>query len=180
MIDCYASHLAGFRNWALGLCLATLMVPSIPAAGLVATKTLYYRQGDQELEGYLATPEIPPGQTRPAILLIHDWTGLQEYAKERTRQLAAELGYVALAADVYGRGIRPENPKECGVQAGLYRGDRALFRQRLLAALEVLKKQPGVDSDKLGAIGYCFGGTGVLELARSGAWVRGVVSFHGG
>ncbi|MEM7384029.1 MAG: dienelactone hydrolase family protein [Verrucomicrobiota bacterium] len=142
--------------------------------------TLNYETDGFEMEGFFARPaDLKEGEKRPGILLIHDWTGLQDYAKERTRQLA-ELGYVAFAADVYGKGIRPKNPKECGVQAGLYRGQRDLFRKRLTAGLEILKKQPGVDPDQLAAIGYCFGGTGVLELARSGAPVKGVVSFHGG
>ena len=113
------------------------------------------------------------------MLVIHDWTGLQDYAKSRATQLA-ELGYVAFAADIYGKGVRPTEPKDCAVQAGTYKNDLPLLRRRVLLGLDQLKAQPGVDATKLAAIGYCFGGTSILELARSGADVRGVVSFHGG
>ena len=83
------------------------------------------------MEGFVASPSLAEGEFRPGILLIHDWTGLQEDARERAIQIAEELGYVCFAADVYGKGVRPSNPQECGVQAGLYRKDRSLFRQRL-------------------------------------------------
>jgi dienelactone hydrolase len=115
----------------------------------------------------------------PGVLVIHDWTGVQAYSKGRAGQLAA-LGYVAMVADIYGKGIRPANPKESAAEAGKFKTDRTLFRMRLMAGLAELKKQPNVDPDKIVAIGYCFGGTGVLELARAGADVKGVVSFHGG
>jgi len=149
-------------------------------ASAAETKNMLYRSGGAELVGYLALPEdLENGEKRPGVLVIHDWTGLQDYAKRRTEQLA-ELGYVAFAADVYGKGVRPKDPKQCGVQAGLYRSDRTLFRRRLNSALEQLKKQPACDGTRIAAVGYCFGGTGVIELARSGADVKGVVSFHGG
>ncbi|MEZ5300459.1 MAG: dienelactone hydrolase family protein [Verrucomicrobiales bacterium] len=149
------------------------------SAADIETRDHPYKHGDTALEGFVATPELADGEKRPGILLIHDWTGLQDYAKERAKMLA-ELGYITFAADVYGTGVRPETPQECGVQAGKYKGDRTLFRARMNAALDQLKALPGVDPDRLGAIGYCFGGTGVIELARSGADVKGVVSFHGG
>jgi dienelactone hydrolase len=94
--------------------------------------------------------------------------------------MLAGLGYVAFAADVYGRGVRPANAREAAAQAGTYKGDRALFRRRLLLALEQLKRDPRVEGTRTAAIGYCFGGTGVLELARAGADLRAVVTFHGG
>ncbi len=144
------------------------------------TRSTTYESAGATMEGFVAVPDLNEGEYRPGILLIHDWTGLQAYAKDRARQIANELGYVCFAADVYGKGVRPENPQECGVQAGIYRGDRTLFRQRLNDALAELKKLPGCHPDQIAAIGYCFGGTGVIELARSGADVQGVVSFHGG
>jgi dienelactone hydrolase len=146
----------------------------------VTAHAISYVSGEEEMEGFVASPSLAEGESRPGILLIHDWTGLQEDARERAIQIAEELGYVCFAADVYGKGVRPSNPQECGVQAGLYRKDRSLFRQRLKDALEQLKEIPGCHPNQLAAIGYCFGGTGVLELARSGADLRGVVSFHGG
>ncbi|RYD36641.1 MAG: dienelactone hydrolase family protein [Verrucomicrobiaceae bacterium] len=148
------------------------------AATAIDTKAVSYTQGSTALEGWLATPKEASGKL-PAVLLIHDWMGVAAYAKSRTEQLAG-LGYVVLAADIYGKSVRPDNPKSAAEQAGIYKGDRALFRQRLLAGLEELKKQPNVDPARIAAIGYCFGGTGVLELARAGADVKGVVSFHGG
>jgi dienelactone hydrolase len=93
--------------------------------------------------------------------------------------MLAELGYVALATDVYGQGVRPADSAAAGKEAGKYYGDRALLRARVASGLDTLKKQPGVDADRTAAIGYCFGGGAVLELARSGADLRGVVSFHG-
>ncbi len=146
----------------------------------IKTDEVAYGSDDAPLEGYFAVPgDLKDDGKRPGILLIHDWTGLQEYEKERTKQLA-ELGYIAFAADVYGKGVRPKDPKQCGVQAKIYRSDRKLFRSRLNAALEQLKKHKQCDPDRIAAIGYCFGGTGVIELARSGADVKGVISFHGG
>ena len=117
-------------------------------------------------------------EKRPGVLVIHDWTGLQDYTKRRSRQLA-EMGYVAFAADVYGKGIRPTDPKECAATASVYKKDSVLFRKRVSVGLSELRKQPHVDSDNLAAIGYCFGGAAVLELARSGADINGAVSFHG-
>jgi dienelactone hydrolase len=144
----------------------------------VKTELITYKDGSTELEGFLAYDDSAKGP-RPGVLVIHDWTGLQEYTKSRTIQLA-ELGYVAFAADIYGKGVRPTESKDCAVQAGTYKKDLPLLRKRVLLGLAELKKQKGVDDAKLAAIGYCFGGTSVLELARSGEKVAGVVSFHGG
>jgi dienelactone hydrolase len=103
---------------------------------------------------------------------------LGDYEKRRARELA-EAGYVALAIDVYGKGVRPTSNDEAGKLAGSYKKNRPLLRQRVQAGLSTLQKMPQVDSKKIAAIGYCFGGTSVLELARSGATIGGVVSFHG-
>jgi dienelactone hydrolase len=137
-----------------------------------------YKQGDTTLEGYLAYDEAIKGE-RPGVLVVHDWMGCDSYARMRADQLA-KLGYVAFAADIYGKGVRPKNPQEAGAQAAKYKGDRALLRARVNAALDVLEKRPQCDSKRVGAIGYCFGGTTVLELARSGANMAGIVTFHGG
>ena len=137
-----------------------------------------YKQGDVLLEGYLAYDDIFRGK-RPGILVVHEWKGLNAYAKRRADMLA-QLGYVAFAADIYGKGIRPETIAEAGAVAGKFKEDRVLLRARVNAGLDVLKLQPNVDTSQLAAIGYCFGGTAVLELARSGADVKGIVSFHGG
>ncbi|MBF0490737.1 MAG: dienelactone hydrolase family protein [Candidatus Omnitrophica bacterium] len=142
------------------------------------TQTIEYKQGATVLEGYLSYDDSFTGK-RPGVLVVHEWKGLNDYAKMRADMLA-KLGYVAFAADIYGKGIRPQTIKDAGEQAGRYKGDRSLLRQRVVAGVEELKRQGNVDTKKLAAIGYCFGGTAVLELARAGADVKGVVSFHGG
>src|SRR5207253_10099893 len=109
--------------------------------------------------GFLAYDDSAKGP-RPGVLVIHDWTGLQDYAKSRATQLA-ELGYVAFAADIYGKGVRPNDPKECAVQAGTYKNDLPLLRRRVMLGLQQLRTFCPVVSDKLAAIGYCFGGTSV-------------------
>ena len=113
------------------------------------------------------------------MLLVPDWMGAGDYAKNRAKQVAA-LGYVCFIADIYGKGVRPANAGEASAQAGKYKGDRLLLRGRVNSAFAEFKKNPLVVKTKTAAIGYCFGGTTVLELARSGAEVAGVVSFHGG
>jgi dienelactone hydrolase len=105
--------------------------------------------------------------------------GLGDYAEARAKKLAA-MGYIAFAIDMYGKGIRPKTPQEAAAQAGIYKQDRALMRARALAGLDVLRANPLCDPKRIAAIGYCFGGTVVLEIARSGADIAGVVSFHGG
>jgi dienelactone hydrolase len=116
---------------------------------------------------------------RPAVLVVHQWMGLGDYEKKRAEMLA-RLGYNVFAADIYGKGIRPHTPTEAAAQAGKYKNDRALLRARAQAALDLLARHELSDPQRMAAIGYCFGGTTVLELARSGAELVGVVSFHGG
>ncbi len=146
----------------------------------IRTEVLPYAEGQTALEGYLAYPsDLAAGSKGPAILIFHDWMGLGPSTRRRADQLA-ELGYVAFAADVYGKGIRPANAGEAGKLAGKYKEDRVLFRARAHAALKVLAARPGADDSKVVAIGYCFGGTAALELGRSGAPIAGIVTFHGG
>lgn len=144
----------------------------------VKSKTLEYKEGETVCEGYLAWPDGVTGKV-PGVIVVHEWMGLGEYSKKRADQLAA-MGYVALAADIYGKGVRAANQEEAAKLAGKYRGDRKLLRARIVAALDALRAQESVDSSRIAAIGYCFGGSTVLELARAGADVAGVVSFHGG
>ena len=148
------------------------------ASAKLVTKTIDYQQGDTTLEGFLAYDDAI-STLRPGVLVVHQWMGLTGYEKHRAEMLA-KLGYVAFCADIYGKGVRPENAQEAGVQATKYKSDRALLRARVNAGLEELRKQPFVDQKRLAAIGYCFGGTTVIELALSGADLKGVVSFHGG
>src|SRR3954466_3055644 len=141
------------------------------------TQPIEYKQGDTALEGYLAYDTSISGK-RPAILVVHQWKGLGPYEKKRSEMLA-QTGCVVLAADIYGKGIRPADAKAAGALAGKYKSDRALLRERARAGLEALVKNKLTDPKRPAAIGYCFGGTTVIELARSGLVLAGVVSFHG-
>jgi len=145
----------------------------------VKTETVQYKSGQVEAHGFLAYDDNKAAGKRPGVLIVPEWWGLNDYAKSRAIQLA-KLGYVALAADIYGDGQVTEDPKQAGKWAGaLKAGDRKELRARVTAALEQLKSNPNVDTTRTAAIGYCFGGSTVLELARSGAAVNAVVSFHG-
>ncbi|MBI5444778.1 MAG: dienelactone hydrolase family protein [Deltaproteobacteria bacterium] len=158
--------------------LALAAAAALPAVAAVKTEVVEYQDGDQTCEGFLAYDDAVKSR-RPGIVVVHEWMGLGDYAKGRAKQLA-ELGYVAFAADIYGKGIRAKDAKEAGQLAGKYKGDLPLLRSRARAAFDPLAKNGRVDAASLFAIGYCFGGTTVLELARSGAPLAGVVSFHGG
>ncbi len=159
------------------LAAACLSLSPLLAQAKVVTKAVAYEHDGVVLEGYLAYDDATAG-TRPGVLVVHQWLGLTEYERQRA-QMLAELGYVAFAVDVYGKGVRPANSSEAPQHAGKYYGDRALFRARLAAGLAQLKANTLVDPARCAAIGYCFGGGGVLELARAGADLAGVVSFHG-
>ena len=143
----------------------------------IVEKTLEYKSGDVLCEGWQAYDDAFSGK-RPGVLIVHQWTGISDHEKEAARKLAA-LGYNVLVADIYGKGIRPQ-PPAAGKEAGKYKGDRPLLRSRVNAALDVLANDARTDASKIASTGYCFGGTAVIELARSGAKVKGVVSFHGG
>ena len=151
---------------------------TLPAWATLKTLPVEYRQGDTLLEGYWAYDDAFKGK-RPGIIVVHEWMGLNNYAKRRADMLA-QLGYIAFAADIYGKGIRPQTVADAGAMAGKFKADRVLLRARVKVALDVLKALPNVDESRLAAIGYCFGGTTVLELGRSGADIKGIVSFHGG
>lgn len=157
--------------------IALLSLAASLAGAALVEKPVEYQAGAVACEGWQAWDDATLGK-RPAILIVHQWTGVSENEKMRARMLAG-LGYNVLVADVYGKGIRPV-PPAAGQEAGKYKGNRPLLRERVNAALAVLLKDARTDSAKVACIGYCFGGTAALELARSGAPVKGVVSFHGG
>jgi dienelactone hydrolase len=163
----------------MSLLLAALMVLGMATAGYgkIITEAVPYKQDTTELAGFLAYDDAVKGK-RPGVLVVHEWWGLNDFAKKAAERIA-RLGYVALAADMYGKGKVTNNPEEAGRWAGQLKGT-PLMRERAKAALDVLAAQKMVDPHLLGAMGFCFGGTTVLELAYSGADVRGVVSFHGG
>lgn len=143
----------------------------------IRTSDFTYQHNGVELQGFFAYDDSIMGK-RPGVLIIHEWNGLGEYVKNRAEQLASE-GYVAFAMDMYGKGIRPTTPQESGQQAGIYRSNRQLMRQRAIVSLDQLKAHRLTDAERVAAIGYCFGGGAALELSRSGADLRGIVSFHG-
>jgi dienelactone hydrolase len=143
------------------------------------TENIEYQAGDTTLEGFLAYDEQVQGK-RPAVIIAHDWTGRRDFPCSKAVELA-EAGFVGFALDMYGKGVFG-NGEDVEANAALMNplvADRTALRQRILAALDVVKNLPEVDSSRIVAMGYCFGGMCVLELARAGADVRGVVSIHG-
>ena len=146
----------------------------------VQQQIIEYKDGDTDLAGVLVFNAAAKAPAKvPGIVVVSDWMGVGPFAIERAAKLV-ELGYIAFVADIYGKGVHPANAQEASAQAGKYKQDRKLLRSRVNAALAVLRSQPGCAAGHIAAIGYCFGGMAVLELARSGAPVAGVVSFHGG
>ncbi len=143
------------------------------------TQTIEYQDGDVTLEGYVAWDDSITGP-RPAVLVGHDWTGRRDFATGKAEEMA-KLGYVGFALDMYGKGVFGADGDVEGNSAlmGPFAGDRTALRARMQAALDALRALDVVDSARVGAIGYCFGGMCVLELARAGADVSGVVSIHG-
>jgi len=157
--------------------LAFALVPSLLFAEIKTEEITYTANGTQ-LKGYLAyDPEVPTPQ--PGVLVVHEWWGHDTYARKRAEMLA-ELGYTALAVDMYGDGRTADHPKDAGAFASAVMSDPEAAEKRFIAALDLLKQQPSVDSDKLAAIGYCFGGAVVLNMARLGVeGLDAVASFHG-
>ena len=157
---------------------AVLIGGASAAFAELKTEIIDYKYGDAALEGYLAYDDAFAGK-RPGVLVAHEWWGHNAYARKRAEQLAS-LGYVAFALDMYGKGVEAKDATEAAEKASVFKKDRLLMRARAMAGLDVLRRLPKVDADNLAAIGYCFGGTTVLELARGGGDLKGVVSFHGG
>lgn len=150
------------------------------ASAAYAGEAITYKDGEVVLEGYVAHPDTEEfSGERPGILIVHQWKGLGEYEKKRADMLT-DLGYVAFAIDMYGEGIRPTTMKGASSESSKYKSNPELARTRLHAALNQALTLPNIDKDNIAIIGYCFGGTMALELARSGANINAAVSFHGG
>lgn len=157
-----------------------LSLPALLQAATVRTTLPSTLEGTEFEHVLVADPAAK--KPLPALLMVPNWMGISEPSLVKAEQIAA-MGYVVLVADIYGREVRPKDGREAAAAAGKVKGDRALMRSRVNAALELLRALPGetaqLDRERIGAIGFCFGGTTVLELARSGAALGGVVSFHG-
>ena len=159
--------------------LMLLTVCALPIFAFTAVKTeeVSYSASGVTMKGYLAYDDKTKDK-RPGVLVVHEWWGHNEYARKRARMLA-ELGYTALAVDMYGEGKQANHPQDAGKFAGEVMQNQESAKARFIAALELLKKQPTVDAARIAAIGYCFGGGVVLHMARQGVDLKGVVSFHG-
>ncbi|GMR20792.1 MAG: dienelactone hydrolase family protein [Gammaproteobacteria bacterium] len=149
----------------------------IPAQAAIQGEAVFYKYGDTEMKGYLAYDDTIKGK-RPGVLVVHEWWGHNEYARMRARMLA-ELGYIALAIDMYGNGRQADHPKDAARFSGEVKKNMPVAEARFRAAMKVLNNHPLTDNSKLAAIGYCFGGGIVLEMARRGVDLKGVASFHG-
>jgi dienelactone hydrolase len=158
--------------------LCFLFLTDVSAA--LQRKNVAYAAGDTELQGVLI---FETGAKRPGLLFVPNWLGINE-ANLKQAELVAKMGYSVFVADLYGKAVRPKNQQEAGAAAGAVKQDRAAMRARMRAAFEAMQAQAKagvpIDLARVGAIGFCFGGTSVLEFARDGANVAGVVSFHGG
>ncbi|HZW25984.1 MAG TPA: dienelactone hydrolase family protein [Gallionella sp.] len=151
---------------------------SASAIAAVQGKEVSYTAGGTTMKGWIAYDDTVKGK-RPAVLVVHEWWGHNAYARKRANMLA-ELGYVALAVDMYGDGKQANHPDDAGKFAGEVAKNKPMAKARFEAAMKLLRKQRNVDGGKLAAIGYCFGGSVVLQMAREGEALRGVASFHGG
>jgi dienelactone hydrolase len=150
---------------------------NVTAQAAVVGKEVTYQAGDTMLKGYLAYDDAQKGP-RPGVLVVHEWWGPNEYVRKRANMLA-ELGYAALALDMYGEGKTASHPDDAGKFSSEISKNLPLAIDRFKAAYTLLQAQPVTDDDKMAAIGYCFGGAVVLQMARQGLDLDGVVSFHG-
>jgi dienelactone hydrolase len=167
-----------FLFLAAALALLTTVLNATTASAAIYKKELTYNIAGRDYEGYVAYDDALKGP-RPGILVAHNWMGITDETRGRVDELA-RLGYVAFAVDIYGKGIRPKNQTEAGQLAGSFKKDRTLLRAHMQEGLAQLEKLPDVDKNKIAVIGYCFGGTAALELARAGAKANGFITFHGG
>jgi dienelactone hydrolase len=159
------------------LATALLALTAATTRAEIITDTVEYPHDGAVLEGAFVYDNTAEGP-RPAVIIFHQWGGPGDYELKRATMIA-ELGYVAFVADIYGKGIRPATFDERSVLATAYRSDRPMLRARTRAALDTVAANPRIDTNRIVAIGYCFGGTAALELARDGAPLAGAVSIHG-
>lgn len=154
-----------------------LLLVLLPMFVMAQLKEVAYTDGENKLSGFASKPSKEL-KNKPGILILPAWMGIDEHAKESANDLTT-LGYYTFVADIYGVGNKPTNAKEAGTQAGFYKKNILDYQRRIQLALNELVKQ-GANPEKIVVIGYCFGGTGAIEVARSNMNVKGIVSFHGG
>ncbi|HYT99739.1 MAG TPA: dienelactone hydrolase family protein [Gemmatimonadales bacterium] len=154
-----------------------MLLSQSPGNADVKTRELEYRQGETVLQGFIAWDDAARGK-RPGVLVVHEWWGHNEHARNQARRLA-EAGYVGLALDMFGKGKVATHPQDAQAFVNEVTKDPAVLAARFNAALEQLKRDPHVDTTRVAAIGYCFGGAVVLDMARAGAPLGAVVTFHG-
>ena len=180
------NHRADYRSWESTKLFLHELFMGLPSAARgpenddLETSMQNYTCNTTTCGGYLAKNKTCTATNKcPAVVVIQDWTGMDDYEKERSRMLA-ELGYVAFAADIYGYGTPAENMAQWGAAAGAHRGNPDLYMSKIQAALDQVKTYDFVDTTKIAAVGYCFGGSGVVNMAILGVDVLGVVGYHSG
>jgi len=164
------------RLWGVLYVIVALAFGTMAEAKIVTREVPYEHKG-VKLVGYLAYDDAVKDK-RPGVLVVHEWWGLNEYAKNRASQLAG-MGYAAFAADMYGEGKVTTHPDQASEWSKTITGSVSQWQERANAGLDMIRKDPRVDPERIAAIGYCFGGATVQQMAYGGAELRGVVSFHG-
>ena len=159
------------------LLLLGLILFTAPVHAKMVTRSIDYQYEGTKLQGFMAYDDAITG-SRPGVLVVHEWWGLNDYVRDRVKQLAG-MGYVAFALDMYGKNQVTEHPQQAAEWSKAVTANIKTWRGRALAGLAVLRAEKRADSKRIAAIGYCFGGSTVQQLAYTGADLNGVVSFHG-
>jgi dienelactone hydrolase len=160
-----------------GFAMTAVLLSLAPGRANIKTRDVEYRQGDTVLQGFVAWDDAIAGK-RPGVLVVHEWWGMNEHSRKQARRLA-EAGYVGFALDMYGKGKVATHPQDAQAFVAEVTKDPAVLAARFNAALEQLKHDPHVDPTRIAAIGYCFGGAVVLDMARAGTDLAAVATFHG-
>jgi len=159
-------------------CAAIALSFANAAVAAIQEEAVTYKDGDTVMKGYIVYDDANKAK-RPGIIVVHEWWGITKHVREEARKFASQ-GYTAFVADMYGDGKTADNPKEAGALAGGVRKNPAAMQSRFVAAKDTLAKHATVDAAKIGASGYCFGGSVVLDMARAGLDLKGVAAFHAG
>lgn len=165
------------KNLSLPAIVLLLTLVSISPALALQGEEIFYKQGEEEFNGYWSQSKCEGADNAPLILIVHQWKGITDHEREVAEKLSSEC-YDAFVVDMYGRDIRPQTNQDAAAQSSKYKSDPALARSRMKNALNIAKEKSGAGEAAI--IGYCFGGTMALEFARSGEDIAGAVSFHGG